>query len=294
MEEFIGAAGIRYVDEVSEPVLRRYLRFMQDAKLSAKTINTRMIIVFGLLKRNDVKARIPVNDLPTVEIEKAKPFTEEELKTLWAYLKSQAKEDEPLYNGWTEDELRYRFFLATACRDQEVMYATWKDLDLAKGEFHVTRKPDVGFEPKSHESRSIPLPTSLVKALKEREKKAPHQRWLFINGDSNPEGHFLDKLKRIAFAAGLNCEHCLTHRTVRRYGKEPEKIQLSCKDSAVCQEIYLHRFRKTRATQWSDEGIGVRTIQHYLGHESLETTQIYLGVTDSSKIRGKIDSSFGD
>ena len=213
------------------------------------------------------------------------PWTDEELKKLWGYLERE---------GLKEELLRYKFLLATGCREQEIMYASWKDLDLDKGEFHVTRKPDVGFEPKSHESRKIPLPTSVIKALREREKNPPHPRWIFVNGDGNPEGHFLDKLKRIALAAGLNCKHCETTRTVKRYGKEPAQVKLSCKDKPVCEEIYLHRFRKTRATQWAEEGISTRTIQHYLGHESLETTQLYLGITDTDKIRGKIDSSFGD
>jgi len=39
---------------------------------------------------------------------------------------------------------------------------------------------------------------------------------------------------------------------------------------------YLHRFRDTAATRWLRAGIDVRTVQSWLGHESLETTQKYL------------------
>jgi hypothetical protein len=42
----------------------------------------------------------------------------------------------------------------------------------------VRRKEDVGFTPKSHESRTIPLPDSLIALLRARRKKAPHERWL--------------------------------------------------------------------------------------------------------------------
>jgi site-specific recombinase XerD len=39
---------------------------------------------------------------------------------------------------------------------------------------------------------------------------------------------------------------------------------------------HLHRFRDTAATRWLRAGIDVRTVQQWLGHESLATTQKYL------------------
>jgi site-specific recombinase XerD len=39
---------------------------------------------------------------------------------------------------------------------------------------------------------------------------------------------------------------------------------------------HLHRFRDTAATRWLRAGIDVRTVQEWLGHESLATTQKYL------------------
>jgi site-specific recombinase XerD len=41
-------------------------------------------------------------------------------------------------------------------------------------------------------------------------------------------------------------------------------------------EWHLHRFRDTAATRWLRAGIDVRTVQEWLGHESLATTQKYL------------------
>jgi site-specific recombinase XerD len=39
---------------------------------------------------------------------------------------------------------------------------------------------------------------------------------------------------------------------------------------------HLHRFRDNAATRWLRAGIDVRTVQAWLGHESLATTQKYL------------------
>ena len=37
-----------------------------------------------------------------------------------------------------------------------------------------------------------------------------------------------------------------------------------------------------------------RTVQAWLNHKNLETTQRYLGVKDSGKLRGQIDAAFGE
>ncbi|MGB7466722.1 MAG: site-specific integrase [Candidatus Acidiferrum sp.] len=69
---------------------------------------------------------------------------------------------------------------------------------------------------------------------------------------------------------------------------------MSCKHEAVCEKFYLHRLRKTAATRLSHNGISVRTIQAWLGHKSLETTMLYLGVQDSNKLQTNVNAAFGD
>jgi integrase/recombinase XerD len=287
LNQFDEAARITYLDEIEghPEVLRRYLRYMQETMdYEPKTIDTRMNIVFFLLKENGVRTRIKMRELPKVEEEPVEPYTKTELKKLFDAM-------DP------ENRLRYRFFLGTACREQEVMYATWADVNWEKKEYRVQQKKDVDFKPKSHQVRITPIPDELMEALKERHKNPPSDRWIFINGDGNPETHFLDKLKRIALEAGVNCGHCQTMRTVQRtVGNRYEKqqIEVSCKTHPVCERIKLHRFRKTCATRWHRKGVDVRTIQHWLGHKSLETTQLYLGITESTELRDKINSAYGD
>ena len=282
LHEFIEALGgkVRFLDEITEQVLRRYKNYMADQGYAGKTIDTRLNIVFFLLKKNGIKARIPRDEMPVVEDEAAVPYTDEEMKRLFAEM------DE-------EEDIRYKFFLGTGCRDKEVTFAAWNDIDFDKKTFHVRRKQDVHFTPKSHESRTIPLPDSLVALLKARRKNAPHDRWLFVNEEGRPDNHFLRKLKRIAKRAGLNCGQCRTVITEGQYDKK-KRIEVSCKDRPVCEHFYLHRFRKTCATRWHEAGVPVRTIQVWLGHKNLETTMIYLGVTDTDKLRGHINAAFGD
>ena len=79
--------------------------------------------------------------------------------------------------------------------------------------------------------------------------------------------------------------------TLKLNGKERE---VTCKTHAICEKFYLHRLRKTCATRWCNNGVSVRTIQAWLGHKSLETTQLYLGVQNSDKLQPNVDRAFGD
>jgi len=279
LNEFAEKAGVRYIDEVTERVLGRYLRFMREpvpekrTGYAPKTIAVRMTIIFSLLKKHDIKARV---ELPSVPKKLVQIFSATEIKKLFDAMDN-------------EEKFRYGFFLATACREQEVMYATWDDIDWDKKEYRVTAKPEVGFEPKSHEERSVPLDDDMLRELREHSKNPAHPRWIFINGDNNPESHFLDKFKRIALKAGVNCGYCVTSRSEGHY--EKKNVEVTCKTRPVCEKMYLHRFRKTKATLWHEAGVPVRTIQHWLGHSSLEITQLYLGVTDSSKLRDQINAA---
>jgi integrase len=239
LSKFVEGSGVRYIDEVTEAVLRRYLRFMKEPKHSRdgrvirggyapKTISTRMTVIFSVLKKYKIEARV---DLPKVPTKTAVKFPQEVLTKLFAAM------DE-------EEKFRYNFFIETACREQEVMYASWGDIDFGAKEYTVQAKPDVGFEPKDHETRRIPLSDDMVKTLKQRSENSQHPRWIFINGDNNPESHFLDKFKRIALRAGVNCGHCLTTRNEGRYKKR--SVQVSCETHPVCEKIILHRLRKTK------------------------------------------------
>ena len=283
LKQFVEAATlskVKFLDEITEDVLRKYKARMESEGYAGKTIDTRLNITYFLLKKNGIAARLPRDEMPTVEEEPAVPYSDEELTNLF-----KAMDD--------ESRIRYKFFLGTGCRDKEVTFAAWNDIDFAKSEYHVRRKEEVGFTPKSHESRTVPLPASLVEALRARRKKNPQARWVFVNQEGRPDNHFLRKLKRIALHAGLNCGQCRTTITMGKYDHK-KLSEVTCRTHPVCEHIYLHRFRKTCATRWQEHGIPLRTVQAWLGHKDLETTQNYLGVTDSGKLRGQIDKAFGD
>jgi integrase/recombinase XerD len=281
LHQFEESTSVKFLDEVTRDTIRAFRDWLSGKGYDPRTQHNRVLTVLSLLKENKMSTSFSLKrDLPTYEEDPPVPFSEEQLKKL--------------FSAMTDEEVvRYKFFLGTAAREQEVQYASWQDIDFEKMEFHVRAKKDVGFTPKNHERRSVPIPASLVALLKNWKKRAPHPRWLFVNKDGKPEGHFLKKFKRIGLEAGINCGECTTTVNKGRYDRK-RPVEVTCKTDPVCEHVFLHRLRKTCASRWEAAHVPVRTIQAWLGHKDLNTTQGYLGVTDSAKLRGNIDKAFGD
>jgi integrase len=271
--QFAEREKVQFVEDITVDTLRKYQAMLFAAGLGKVTVNHRFQVLTLLLKRNNSKVRLPNDEQPPIEKKPPKPFTKTEIAKLWAEMTD-------------EDKIRFDFFLNTGCRFREVKYASWDDLDLDGGTFTVSGKPDIGFTVKDHEDRTIGIPSTLVAALRAYKKKAPHARWLFVNGYGGPVNDYLHRLKEIALAADVNCGHCKV--TLTRDGKSKE---VTCNTHPVCERFKLHRLRKTCATRWSKNGVDLMTIKSWLGHSSLNTTQIYLGVTPTSALRRQIDAA---
>jgi integrase/recombinase XerD len=264
--------NVRFVGELATAgALDTYLTTLETEKYAPKTIQTRMGVVFSLLK--DYVRETGV-EYPSKLVSVAKPVK----KKPKAYSNADIK---ALYEAMTpEEQERYMFFLSTGCREQEVMYATWDDIDFTHKTYKVEGKSDVNFAPKNHEVRITPLTTEVCEYLKARQKKIKG-RWIFPAEGGKPEGHFLRKFKAIAKRANLNCGDCLTTIRDGRHHNRKD-VEASCLTRPVCEKHYLHRLRKTAATRWLHNGINIRKIQNWLGHSSLEVTQLYLDDADPS------------
>ena len=288
-------AAVKFVDQViPADALQGYANWLKAKSAAPKTLDKKIMAVCFMLKHAGIDTPSAKVQLPRIEEEPAEPYNEADLETLFEGKTVNAmKGDEKGKLAMSEEEnLRYTFFLVTACREKEVAHATYDD--IVDGKYIVrskTYKTRDGksrkFTPKSHERREIPLTVELLARLKDRQKTATSQ-WIFPNTWGDPEGHFLRKWKKIAYKAGLNCGRCKTEVTEGRH--EKEVVTVCCVDFAEgCEAHYLHRIRKTRATFWHNEGLPVRTIQYRLGHKSLETTQKYLGIKDD-KVSQAIDN----
>jgi integrase len=159
----------------------------------------------------------------------------------------------------TTDRERELFstFLLTGFREQEVAFLFWSDINLRLRTIRVTSKPHLGFSPKRWEEREIPIAVELARLLEKR----PHlhsERFVFPSPTGNREHNMLLKCKAVAERAGLNSE-----------------------------KFDLKTFRSTYATRMLRSGFDVRTVQHWMGHKSLETTMRYL--VPASDVHDRLD-----
>ncbi len=137
-------------------------------------------------------------------------------------------------------------FLLTGFRELEVVHLFWEDINPNLKTIKVRAKPDLGFYPKRWEEREVSVPKLLIEML-EAHPRIRQIRLVFPSPRGNREYHMLDKSKQIAQRAGLERER-----------------------------FHLRKFRSTYATRMLRAGFDVRTVQHWMGHKSLNTTMRYL------------------
>jgi len=126
-----------------------FVRAMKEAGLGDRTQNNLFgaIVTFLHAQGHPVVTRKDAPDYPEAEIE---TYSAEELGHLFGACNAI-------------ERLTFQFFLGTGCREREVAFATWKDVDLTAGTFAVKAKPAMGFKPKDSEERTVPIPSTLVR-----------------------------------------------------------------------------------------------------------------------------------
>ena len=274
LQQFFAAVGNKPVDTLTEQDLYNFIAAMQEERLSPRTQDNRITEVKTFLLT--IKKVCPLAlAIHNKEVRVSVKYTEPKVR---AYRPDELK---ALFAASDENELlMWQFYLCTGAREQEVMNATYEDVDFIDCLFNVRQKPN--WTPKDYEEREIPIPDFLVAALKGRNGTG----LIFPTKDGKRDSHMLRRLKELAFRSGLNCGHC-TGRL--------DSEEVSCANAPVCEKWKLHRFRKTYATLQHREGVDARTIQKRLGHSSLETTLAYLEGEEprSERSRQQVNGTFG-
>lgn len=115
---------------------------------------------------------------------------------------------------------------------------------------------------KGSKQRDVPLPASTYEVLKTYWKTHRNPRLLFpALGRRHNGGCTAEKPMARSSVQGL----------LRRILAQLPKIK---------KHATLHTLRHSYATHLIEAGVNIRIVQQYLGHASLETTMIYLHVTD--------------
>jgi len=158
----------------------------------------------------------------------------------------------------------------TGLRQGELLGLRWRDVDFSSRRVRVV-SPFVRGEfadPKSNTSgRSVPLAGRVADALGELRSSSLYPR----AGDlvfAHPEtGRPLDRSK-----------------LTRRFASAIQR--------AGVRRVTFHELRHTFGTRMAAAGVPIRTIQQWMGHADMKTTQIYAHYSPTSHEADTIDEAF--
>ena len=148
-------------------------------------------------------------------------------------------------------------------RMQEGLNLQVGDIDAERGMVHVHRG-------KGAKDRYIPLPTSTVTLLRQYWPTHRHPKLLF---PADGREHQLTTNKD-ASTATTPMSPTAVQGAIK---KITQQIDFG-------KKVSLHTLRHSYATHLLEAGVSLKAIQKYLGHSSLQTTMIYLHLTDSAEV----------
>ena len=194
-------------------------------------------------------APVPINHFIKIDIQeriqKIETFTQDEIKTLYACISNTYKHQPFEKRQAKQYELKVIFILLYGCglRRSEAYNLSIQDVDFDKKTVFVRQG-------KCYKDRIVPMSAGVYKDL---------QDYIY---------NFRNKLK-------------LNHNRLIFSVKEMIRIRLihlhnSCDDEAIkAKRLTPHLLRHSIATHLLQNGMSLENISLFLGHSSLDTTQIY-------------------
>lgn len=143
-------------------------------------------------------------------------------------------------------------------RMQEGLNLQVGDIDAARGMVHVHRG-------KGAKDRYVPLPTSTLQWLRQYWVTHRHKRLLFP-------------------ADGRNHQGISTAKTPMSPTAVQGAMKKITRQIDFGKKVSIHTLRHSYGTHLLEAGVSLRAIQQYMGHSSLQTTMVYLHLTDSAAV----------
>jgi integrase/recombinase XerD len=131
-----------------------------------------------------------------------------------------------------------------------------KDIDSSRMGVHVRQG-------KGRKDRYVPLPERTLAQLRGYWRPHRHPQWLFPSRGFGQYGPMDESGVQKAFGLAL-------------------------KESGIHKAASVHTLRHSYATHLLEAGVNLRLIQSYLGHDSLNTTAIYVHLTPQAQVEAAL------
>ncbi len=289
LERFFQQTSKRYASQVTREDIIGHLQYLiEDCDLANQTAKSDTIVVLAACRWGGASIKLGRRDWPRIQKRDVEVYDIEDLKTFFT-------------NCDQRELVIFKTFLLTGLRKEEVEHLTWSDVDFRlstisvagkTGPLNAQGKPLWKFRPKTHEERTVPIPSELINLLKEhRQRQSKGTLLVFPTKTGRPNRQFLPMCKRIAYEAQLDCGQCTGWLRGTTRATESQWTQIRCSDGPTCANWFLHKFRSTYITEMLRSGVDIRTVQNLAGHESLTSTMKYLRPLEDARLTTQIENS---
>ena len=247
--EYLDKKKISDIKSIDYQVIRNYLVYMHNKKLSKKTISRRISTLrsfFKYLLNREYIVDNPMTLISNPKLDKLLPkfLYKEELETI------ENIPDMNTING-IRDKLIIEMFYSTGIRVSELSNLKINDIDFKEKKINI-----------------------LGKGSKER---------IVLFGDRclNLINLYLDKSRPFILNDG-DSPYLFVNKRKNRLSENSIRIIIKdvLKKSGLNVKLTPHVLRHTFATDLLNNGADLRTVQELLGHENLQTTEVYTHITN--------------
>ena len=242
-------------------VIEDWLTWLSSKRNNGKrTLDHRLAIIKSLLKylkskdRNLVGNYLDVCEIRNISHGRGKKVEGLDKKAMKAFFTAI---DCTTRSG-KRDYAMFTFMYDTGCRVGEELNIKIKDLYLD------VERPYVIVSGKGDKKRPLILSEKTVEIIRLYIK-------MFLGNDPKPESYL------------FYSNHGGIFRPMSEDAINDRLYMISEKANKKCSEVPLHmhchQIRHSSASHWLQDDINIAQISRYLGHESLETTRIYLGIS---------------
>jgi len=238
-------------DQITEEELRDYFLYVKNTLKWSRTASTIALCGIKFFYENTIKRDWPTLTFVRARREKRMPvvLTRSEIRRILACVRFE----------------RYRVCLLTiySCGLRLLEGCTLKvsDIDSERMVVHIVQS-------KNRKDRYVPLPQKTLFVLRDYWKTHRNPEWLFP-------------------AAGRGGKHNRFGTATRPtpYSNVQTAFKTALRKSGVNKRASVRTLRHSYATHLVEQGVNLRLIQEYLGHNSPKTTAIYAHLTDVAQNR---------
>ena len=249
--------NLHFPDDISRPVVERYqawlFRYRQenDKPLSVSSQRHRLGAVKHLFAYLSSKYRILYNPAGELKLPRDGQRIPREILSVSEVEQILIQPDLSTAQG-LRDRAVLEIFYCCGIRRREVMNLDIYDIDFSRGLLMIR-------EGKGRKDRVVPLAERCMSWIQKYLEEARPQLCMY------PEEQALFQCMKSGHRIGYDAISGLVRKALKQAG--------------ISKKGSCHLFRHTAATLMLENGADIRIIQQFLGHNSLETTQIYTRVS---------------